>query len=85
MGKEKHYGWPPVIPVTERPEECLSQFVQELKHPITAIKGYATLILEDNVHVQEAAEEIYRIATNMETVQNAVFDYLQARDRLGQM
>jgi signal transduction histidine kinase len=83
MRKDEHYGWPPVIPVTERPKECLSRFAHEFKHPITAIKGYATLILEGNIHIHEAAEEIYRIAANMETVQNAVLDYLQARDRLG--
>ena len=77
---KEQYSWPPAILGTDDPEEILSQLVHEFKHPINAIKGYIHLILQ-GMPSREAAEEILKIATNMEIVQNAVFDYLRARGR----
>ncbi len=79
MRDDEHYGWPPVVPAIEDPEKVLSKLVHEFKHPINAIKGYTTLILEHGFDGQEAAEAIFKIVTNMEVVQNATFDYLRVR------
>jgi signal transduction histidine kinase len=64
---------------SEDPEEILSQITNEFKHPITAIKGYADLILRGEIGSREAAERIYDIAEKMEMLQNIVFNYLRAR------
>ena len=82
MRDDEYYGWPPVVPETEDPEEVLRRLVHEFGHPINAIKGYTTLILERGFDAQEAAEAIFKIVTNMEVVQNAIFDYLRARGGL---
>jgi hypothetical protein len=79
MSDDENYTWPPVIPVTESPEEVLSRASHELRHPITAVKGYADLILKEQIDRQEAAECISNLASNMEDVLKAIFDYLQAR------
>ncbi len=79
----------PVIPETEDPERALKRLVHEFKHPITAIKGHAILILQAEIDdqekagkIREIAEGIYSIAENMETIQDAVFDYLRRRDAM---
>jgi signal transduction histidine kinase len=82
MKDDQHFGWPPVIPSEVDPEEALSRYVHEFKHPITSIKGYANLVLMGAMDGQEAAERIHNIATRMEIVQSAVFDYLRARGTL---
>jgi len=69
--------------VTEHPEEILSRASHELRHPITAIKGYADLILKEQIDSHEAAERIASLASNMEDLLTAIFDYLQARRTLG--
>ncbi len=79
MNEDEHYSWPPIIPITEDPEEVLSQATHELRHPITAIKGYAELMLNGMVDNQEAAEQILKLASNTEVVLNAVLDYLRER------
>ncbi len=71
-----------VIPLTESPKQVLSRLVHEFRAPITAINGYATLILKDTIDSREAAKEIQRITENMQEVQNAVFDYLRAQSTL---
>ena len=63
-------------PETENPEEVLNQFVHELTPPISAIKVYATLVLQDRIDGREAAEKIYDIATAMDKVQNSVFNII---------
>ena len=82
MSDNENYSWPPVIPVTESPEEILSRASHELRHPITAIKGYADLILKEQVNSQEAAEHIFNLASNMEELLKAIFDYLRVRHTL---
>ncbi len=87
----KNLDFSPVIPETEDPETALKRLVHEFKHPITAIKGHAILILqaeiddqEKAVRIREIAEGIYSIAKNMETIQDAVFDYLRKRGAIQQ-
>ncbi len=79
MKDNEHYGWPPVTPETEDPEQVLAQLVHEFRHPINAIKGYTTLVLEHKFDGQEAAKAILKMVTHMEVAQNSVFDYLRAR------
>jgi signal transduction histidine kinase len=82
MSDDKSYPWPPVIPPTENPEEILSRASHELKHPIAAIKGFADLILNKQLDSQEAAEHIFKTASHVEELLNAIFDYLRARRAL---
>ena len=78
---EQHNG-PLVISAAQSPEQVLTGLVHEFRHPINAIKGYANLVLKEGFDSQQAAEHILKVATNMEIVQDAVFDYLRARRTL---
>ena len=78
MGNE-YWSWPPIIPESQDPEEVLSGFALEYKHPINAIKGYAKLIADGDMDSQEAAGRIKHLAEQMEVLRNAVFEYLQSR------
>ncbi|MBN1933664.1 MAG: dual specificity protein phosphatase family protein [Anaerolineae bacterium] len=71
------YRWPPIIDPTEDPEEVLSRFVHEFKHPINSIQGYARLILKGHANTREIAEIIYKMTERMQAVQDAVLDYLR--------
>jgi signal transduction histidine kinase len=79
MSDNESYSWPPVIPITENPEEILSRASHELKHPVMTIKGFADLILNEQFDTREAAERIFKAASQAEELLNAIFDYLRAR------
>ena len=70
----------PVIPESEKPEEVLSGFAHECRHPINAIKGYAKLIADGIMDSQEAAERIEFLADQMDALRNTVLDYLERRE-----
>ncbi len=70
------------IPESEDPAHVLYQFARELRHPITAITGWADLILTGKYDPQDAAKMIYDVAANMEVLRSAVLNYVQARSTL---
>jgi signal transduction histidine kinase len=76
---DEYENWPPVIPESQEPEEILSRFANELRHPINSIKGYARLIAGGKMDSQEAAGRVKLNAEQMDVLRNAVLDYLERR------
>jgi len=68
----------PRVPCSVPPEEVLERFVNELRHPINSIKGWAVILQKAGYqdHYQEAAPNIYRMAEWMEELCTAAKDYL---------
>jgi uncharacterized protein (UPF0297 family) len=68
----------PRIPCSLPTEEVLERFVNELKHPINSIKGWAVILQKPTYQDQhqEAIANIYRMAERMEELCAVVNDYL---------
>ena len=68
----------PKAPCSLPPEEALERFVNELRHPINSIKGYAVILQKPipQDEYQRAIANIYRMAESMEKLCAVVKDYL---------
>ena len=66
------------VPCSVPPEEALEQFVNELRHPINSIKGWAVILQKPipQDEYQRAIANIYRMAEWMEKLRVSVKDYL---------
>ena len=70
------------IPLTTSPEDVLIQILHNFRAPLATIKGYAAVIRQEIGHIEEGAEEIHRIAENLEAELKLVHEYLLAvKDR----
>ena len=66
------------IPITTPPEKVLLQIIHDFRAPVNALTGYATVIQQDIENAGKCAEQIQKIAENLQADLRMVEEYLRA-------